>query len=104
MKILVFFIITLYTNPSAIESRENSTFELRGTVVEYDTGEPLTGALVKIEGMEKEYYTDFDGRFSIAALVPGSYTLEVSFTSFRSAELKEIQLNQNNNDLFIGLR
>jgi len=104
MKILVFFLITLFTNPSEIEFKENPTFELHGTVVEYDTGEPLTGALVKIEGMEKEYYTDFEGRFSIAALVPGSYSLEVSFTSFKSAELKEIQLNQKNNDLFIGLR
>lgn len=104
MKILVFFLITLFTNPPAIESSENSTFELHGTVVELDTGEPLTGALVKIDGIDKEYYTDFDGRFNVAALVPGSYNFEVSFTSFKSAELKEIQLNRNNNDLFIGLR
>ncbi len=76
----------------------------RDIVVEESTGEPLIGALIKIKGLEKEYYTDFEGRFSINELIPGRYDIEVSFISFESTELTEIQLDHQKNDLFVGLR
>jgi len=87
-----------------VEIFESATFSLSGIVVEEDSGEPLTGALIKVQGIEKEYYTDFEGRFNIEALIPGSYDIEISYVSFESATLKRIQLDRENNDLFVGLR
>ncbi len=104
MKVLTFVLFTLFTNPLEVELLENATFSLSGIVFEEDSGEPLTGALVKIQGIEKEYYTDFEGRFNIEALVPGSYDIEISYISFEPEMLKKIQLNHENNDLFVGLR
>jgi hypothetical protein len=72
--------------------------------VEEDSGEPLAGALVKVHGIEKEYYTDFEGRFNTEALIPGSYNIEISYISFESTTLKDIQLDRQNIDLFVGLR
>jgi len=104
MKVIAFVLFTFFTNPLDMELMENATFDLSGIVVEEKTGDPLTGALIKIRGIEKEYYTDLEGRFSINELIPGKYDIEVSFISFESTELKEIQLDSQNNDLFVGLR
>ena len=104
MKILSFILFSLFTNPWDLEMIENSTFDLSGMVVEESTGDPLTGALIKIQGVEKEYFTDFEGIFSINELKPGIYNIEISFISFNSRELKEIYLDHTNNDIFISLR
>ncbi len=104
MKVLTFVLFTLFTNPMEVELMENATFSLSGIVVEEDSGEPLTGALIKVNGIEKEYYTDFEGRFNIEALIPGSYDIEISYISFESTTLKKINLDSRNNDLFVGLR
>ena len=73
-------------------------------VVEESTGDPLTGALIKIQGIEKEYFTDFEGGFSINELKPGTYNIEISYISFDSRELKEVFLDHTNNNIFISLR
>ena len=104
MKVLTFVLFTFFTNPGEVELIENATFNLSGIVVEEDSGEPLTGALIKINGIEKEYYTDFDGRFSIEALIPGNYDIEISYISFESTTLEKIHLDRQNNGLFVGLR
>ena len=104
MKVLTFVLFIFFTNPGEMELLESATFDLSGIVVEEDSGEPLTGALIKVHGIEKEYYTDFEGRFNIEALIPGSYDIEISYVSFESTTLKNIQLNYQNNDLFVGLR
>lgn len=104
MKVLTFVLFTLFTNPGEMELLESATFDLSGIVVEEDSGEPLTGALIKVHGIEKQYYTDLEGRFNIESLIPGSYDIEISYVSFDSASLKKIQLDRENNDLFVGLR
>ena len=104
MKVLTFVLFTFFTNPGGIELSENSTFNLSGIVVEEDSGEPLTGALIKINGIEKECYTDFEGRFNIETLIPGNYDIEISYISFESTTLEKIHLDRQNCDLFVGLR
>lgn len=83
---------------------ENTSFDLSGIVVEEHTGDPLTGAMIKIQGVEKEYFTDFEGNFCVNELKPGTYNIEITYISFNSIELKEIYLDHTNNDIFISLR
>lgn len=54
---------------------------LRGKVTDKDTGEPLIGARVQIEGLEGGTVTDLDGAFSIK-LDKGTYTLRISYTGY----------------------
>jgi len=104
MNLIVIILFTLFTNPSNSELMDTVTFELSGVVVEEDTGEPLTGALIQIKGLENQFYTDFDGSFSIADLASGTYDIEISYISFESKELKDIQLDPQNSHLFVSLR
>ena len=57
--------------------------ELKGTVLDAETGESLPGANVYIEGVERGASTDLDGQFAIANVGTGSHTLVVSFIGYK---------------------
>ncbi|WP_298319763.1 TonB-dependent receptor [uncultured Aquimarina sp.] len=57
--------------------------ELSGNVVD-QTGQPVLGASVLIEGTEKGAQTDFDGNYRIENIIPGSYNLTVSYIGFQT--------------------
>jgi hypothetical protein len=103
MKIIAFLFLLYFTNPES-DIISNDVVDISGLVVEEATGEPLIGAVVKIQGIEKKFYTDFDGQFNINALKPGTYDIEVSYISYQEKKLTEIQLNHHNNTLFVSLK
>ena len=55
-----------------------------GTVVDRDSGRPLAGANVVLEGTVHGAACDIEGRFTIQGLPPGSYTLRASFVGYQS--------------------
>ncbi|MBQ4801665.1 TonB-dependent receptor [Aquimarina sp. MMG015] len=57
--------------------------ELSGNVVD-QTGLPVLGASVLIEGTEKGAQTDFDGNYRIENIIPGSYNLTISYIGFQT--------------------
>ncbi|AXT57067.1 TonB-dependent receptor [Aquimarina sp. AD1] len=57
--------------------------ELSGNVVD-QTGLPVLGASVLIEGTEKGTQTDFDGNYRIENIIPGSYNLTISYIGFQT--------------------
>lgn len=65
---------------------------IKGTVTD-DKGEPITGAVVVIEGTDKKVYTDFDGNFEITAPKTKQLTLKVSSVAYKEEKivLKNIQ-------------
>ncbi|MCM1449064.1 MAG: TonB-dependent receptor [Clostridiales bacterium] len=67
----------------APEAQQLST--IHGTVVD-TTGEPLTGATVKVVGTDVAVAADFDGNFAIKAK-PGA-TLEVTYIGFKPQQVK----------------
>lgn len=56
--------------------------ELRGTVRDAATGEPLPGANVLVEGTVIGASCDRRGRFALLGLPPGSYTVTVSLVGY----------------------
>jgi hypothetical protein len=75
---------------SASDNGENSDLSLvslSGKVIDNGTGETLAGVLVKIDGSGKKIYTDFQGKFEIPDLLPGSYSISTSLISYESGEL-----------------
>jgi len=58
-----------------------------GVITDNDTYESLPGANVIIKGTSKGSTTDFDGKFTLAGLTPGSYALEISFIGYEPKEL-----------------
>ncbi|RMD68227.1 MAG: SusC/RagA family TonB-linked outer membrane protein [Bacteroidetes bacterium] len=59
---------------------------VRGTVTDAETGEPLIGANVLVEGTSTGTITDLDGTFSLE--VPeGATALEISYTGYQTARV-----------------
>ena len=66
------------------------TGEIRGTVIEKSTGEPLPGASVVLS-VNSGTTTDLDGNYSLK-VAPGTYTLRISFVSFNTVELTDVKV------------
>ena len=63
---------------------------ISGTVIDQQTGEPLTGATIKHPSSGVEVITDFDGFFSISAPDKGINELTVSYVSYEKMKLNRV--------------
>ena len=59
-----------------------TTGKIAGKVLDKQTGEPLAGANVVIQGTTMGAAVDLEGDFYIISLTPGTYTLEVSMVGY----------------------
>lgn len=98
MKNLLFIVALMFSvsvafadNGSKNEPTENNssstvaTTSVNGLVVDLNSGESLAGAIVKIKGTDKVAYTDFDGNFTFENLKAGTYTLEITYISYKNS-------------------
>ncbi|MGM0375839.1 MAG: TonB-dependent receptor, partial [Bacteroidota bacterium] len=76
----VFLILFLFIIPLL---HAQSNFSLNGTVT-CRHNDPLPGAVVQIEGLNKWAVTDKDGKFRINNVPSGSYVVEVTFLGYES--------------------
>lgn len=67
-------------------SRQPKIFDVKGTVISEDDGQPLIGATVMIKGSKSGVLTDIDGRFSIEKVASNS-TLQFSYIGMHPQEL-----------------
>jgi TonB-linked SusC/RagA family outer membrane protein len=64
-----------------------SAQEVRGTVTDASSGEPIPGTTVRVLASSIGTTTDFDGQYEIA-LPPGQRTLVFSFVGYRTQEIQ----------------
>ncbi|MDB9823693.1 TonB-dependent receptor [Flavobacteriaceae bacterium] len=57
------------------------TGEIKGQIVD-ETGSPLPGASIVVDGLSKGVSSDFEGNFSITGLDEGNYNLVISYIGF----------------------
>lgn len=74
-----------------------STGKIHGIVTDAESGKPIPGATVMIEGTIKGGSTDSNGHFIIDGLSYGRYIISVTLIGY-SKKTKEIQLFQNHTD------
>lgn len=74
---------------------------LYGMVTDADTGEPIPGVLVSINGMEA--YTDATGNYAFADLDLGTYSLFFQKGGYEEIEMADITLQEGNNVLDVPL-
>ena len=60
---------------------------ITGTVVDGETDEPLIGASVLLQGTAIGTITDVDGKFNLANVKSGDYTLQISYTGYETMEM-----------------
>ncbi|MBT6745984.1 MAG: carboxypeptidase-like regulatory domain-containing protein, partial [Flavobacteriales bacterium] len=79
-------LITLSTN----------TGNLKGKVIDKDTGEPMPFVQVSLTdslGTEIGTTSDFDGKYSIKQINTGTYTLKAKFVGYESAEINNVTIS-----------
>ena len=53
------------------------TVTVTGNVVDQTTGEPIPGVVIVVEGLDMSFFTESDGKFTIADVPRGTYTLQL---------------------------
>lgn len=77
-----------------LTSTASSTAMISGQVLDDETGEALTGVLVKINGTDQEAYTDFDENFTFRNVSPGEYCVVAKMISYQVHVDKNIKVDQ----------
>ena len=100
--LIICLIIALFSSAVGLSNTPPvSKSTLSGVVIDAESNETLTGALVKIPGTNNFTYTDEQGKFSLeipSALVVE--TIEISLVSFKVAKIKPC----NTTDLQVKLQ
>ena len=60
--------------------------DIKGVVIDKQSGEPLIGAAVLVDGQGAA--TDIDGRFQISGLKKGTYTVTIQYVAYKTATLQ----------------
>lgn len=76
---------------------------IRGTVFDDSNGDYLPGVAIQIEGTTAGTTTDLDGKFSIN-VTPGVYNLKVSFISFQTTIISNVDVQPGQNVLLDNIR
>ncbi len=66
-----------------------------GRVTNKETGEPLIGANILILGTTLGAMTDADGRYVLLNVLPGTYSLRISFIGYTSLEMTDVKVVQD---------
>lgn len=92
--LLCLTVCMMWTLPTPVFSQV--TVSISGNVID-ETGAPLTGATVFLEGTQIGSSTDFDGFYTITGVAPGTYNLIASFVGFESQTKFNIQVKSVGN-------
>ncbi|MEZ5083542.1 MAG: carboxypeptidase-like regulatory domain-containing protein [Bacteroidales bacterium] len=92
---------------NSVKTPENTPVEmvsLTGSVIDFQSGEALTGVEVSIEGTEIKAYTDFDGNFKIDNMKPGNYNIIASYISYDKSLVENFTANKDQKEVNIKLQ
>jgi outer membrane receptor for ferrienterochelin and colicin len=93
IKIIVFLLAFLLFSLSKLLVYAGTTGKIAGQVTDAETGEPLIGVNIVVEGSQLGAATDTDGTYVILNIAPGAYTLEVSMMGYQQVQFKNVQVN-----------
>lgn len=74
----------------------DGTGGINGRVMDTNTGEPLVGATVRIEGTGVGTVTDIDGTFELSSVAPGTYNLIISSIGYATSRVPNISVQTGN--------
>ena len=72
-----------------------TTGKIAGIVTDKQTGEPLVGVNILVEGTERGASTNMDGRFVILNMPPGIYTLRAIMIGYAEVRVTEVKITSD---------
>ncbi len=93
MKVIkMFFAVGVIVVVSSTSVFANGYARITGTLVDAETGEPLIGANVFLENTTIGAASDLEGRFTIAKIPSGNYTVVVSIIGYSTRKLADVKI------------
>ncbi len=89
-KLLMTLVCTLFFSLSAF-----AQVSIVGTITDSNTGEPVPGANIFIQQLERGAVTDFDGEFVIENVSAGTYTVVITFVGYQRQQQSVTVGNQD---------
>jgi hypothetical protein len=82
---------------------ENSIHQtcLKGKVIDKSSKEELVCATVALKGTDIKINTDIEGSFILKGVEPGTYTLEISYISYKTITLENTSIEPNKPDALV---
>ncbi len=84
--------ILLLLIASTFSLAQTGTGRVSGKVVDKQTGEPLIGANIIVEGTTLGAATDINGEYLISQIPSGTYSIRVSYIGFQSVKMSEVKI------------
>ena len=81
-KVLALLFLFIALNSFATENSKKKSAILKGTIVNYNDKEPLTGVKIEVKETGNIIYTSMDGAFQIQDLPTGEYSLIIHHPSY----------------------
>lgn len=88
-----FFFVILLSLLVSFGAFAQNKGKIEGRVVDRETGDPLIGANVTIEGTVLGAASDRNGAYRISQVPPGTYTVRASMIGFQTVAVNEVQVN-----------
>lgn len=89
---LILFLILI-----SIVQLNAQTGTISGKIIDKKTGETLPGVNIILKGTYYGAATDINGKFTIPAINPGTYTIEISLIGYKSVQLTGYQISSGQN-------
>ncbi len=84
------FSVVLIVFSSAVFS--GTTGKIAGKVVESETGDPMIGCNILVEGSSLGAATDYDGNYYIINVPPGEYTLKAMMIGYSTTRMTQVEV------------
>lgn len=96
MKYLIY--LSLLLSPICVQSQSNYS-SIKGTITDADNGDPLPFAnVVLLDSLSNQTSagsTDFDGKFHLKHIIPGIYSLEISYVGYTTTRINDLIIKPN---------
>jgi len=90
MRRVAYLIFSVFLTASSLFS--GTTGKIAGVVTDAETGEPLPGVNVYLEGTTRGAATDLDGFYVIVNVEPGTYTMQVVNVGYASKTFTDVRV------------
>ncbi len=88
--LILIMIVALSTALLPATVNAAATGKIIGTITDKETGEPVIGASVFVVGTKRGAQTDFDGKYVVAQMEPGTYVVTVTHLDYSTVEITDV--------------
>ena len=90
--LFILFLWLIIVGPAQVFGEEESLCKITGSIIFEETGEPLPGVSVMLQGTTYGAATNLDGQFKIDHIPAGDYELVITTVGFAKTTIKDVHV------------